>query len=78
MKTETLPLVIERVGGQRKLGELIGVAQQTVSFWVTKNMPLPAEKAVELERVTKGDIPRWMSRPDLWDAPPKRKMLARH
>ena len=77
MKNQSLSLVIEQVGGQRRLGELIGVAQQTVSFWLTTNAKIPAEKAIVLERATKGNIPRWVSRPDLWDAPAHKKTLAR-
>lgn len=77
MKAQNLALVIDQAGGQRRLGELIGVAQQTVSSWLTTHATLPAEKAVELERATKGAIPRWVSRPDLWDAPRRKKSPAR-
>lgn len=77
MKTTSLSQVIDQAGGQRRLGQLIGVAQQTVSFWLTTGAKIPAEKAVELERATKGEIPRWLSRPDLWDAPRRKKPLAR-
>jgi DNA-binding transcriptional regulator YdaS (Cro superfamily) len=60
--------VVEKIGSQARLGELLGKRQSTVSYWAKSG--IPAEDAVELERVTNGDVPRWLSRPDLWDAPP--------
>jgi DNA-binding transcriptional regulator YdaS (Cro superfamily) len=77
MKTSSIPKIIEMVGGQKKLGMLIGVSQQTVSHWLVNEAEIPAEKAVDLEKVTKGQIPRWMSRPDLWDAPRNKRTPAR-
>ena len=77
MNSDILGKIIEQVGNQRLLAELIGVGQQTVSHWLTHDYPVPAEKAVLLEKKTKGEIPRWFTRPDLWDKPSNMKSLAR-
>lgn len=61
--------VIATLGGQSRLAELLGTKQSTVSYWFRCRNAIPAEKAVELERATDGEIPRWMSRPDLWEPP---------
>ena len=59
--------VIEKVGSQSKLADLLGLKQSTVSYWA--KIGVPAERAVELETATGGLVPRWLARPDLWDAP---------
>ena len=67
MSTSPLQTVLSRVGSQARLAELLGTKQSTVSYWAKSGL-MPAEQAVELERVTNGEIPRWIARPDLWDA----------
>jgi DNA-binding transcriptional regulator YdaS (Cro superfamily) len=69
MNDAPIKIVISKLGGQAKLAELLGTKQSTVSYWFRCRNAIPAEKAVELERVTDGEIPRWMSRPDLWEPP---------
>jgi DNA-binding transcriptional regulator YdaS (Cro superfamily) len=59
--------VIEKVGSQNKLGDLIKRSQSTISHWAKSG--IPAEAAIEIERATDGKIPRWMCRPDLWEHP---------
>ena len=59
--------VVETVGSQVELARLLGLAPSTIGYWAKSG--IPAEKAVELEVVTKETVPRWMARPDLWDAP---------
>ena len=59
--------VVEKLGSQARLAELIGKRPSTVAYWA--NTGIPAEAAVALERATDGDIPRWVSRPDLWEVP---------
>jgi DNA-binding transcriptional regulator YdaS (Cro superfamily) len=59
--------VVEKLGSQARLAELIGKRPSTVAYWA--NTGIPAEAAVALERATDGDIPRWVSRPDLWEHP---------
>ena len=73
MKKLSVTQIIDAVGGQRELADLIGVAQQTISYWKVKDMDIPAELAVTLEKGTKGQIPRWKVRPDLWDEPLARR-----
>jgi len=69
MNDAPIKIVISKLGGQSRLAELLGTKQSTVSYWFRCRNAIPAEKAVELERVTNGEIPRWMSRPDLWEPP---------
>jgi DNA-binding transcriptional regulator YdaS (Cro superfamily) len=59
--------VVETVGSQVELARLLGLAPSTIGYWAKSG--IPAEKAVELEVVTKETVPRWMARPDLWGAP---------
>lgn len=55
--------------GQKHLAELMDVTVGMVSHWVTGRVRITAERAVELEEATKGEIPKWGTRPDLWDKP---------
>jgi DNA-binding transcriptional regulator YdaS (Cro superfamily) len=32
-----------------------------------------AERAIAIEQATNGVVPRWITRPDLWDAPSEQK-----
>ena len=73
MRRIDISQIINVVGGQRELAELIGVSQQTISYWKVKDMDIPAEMAVAIEKQTKGLIPRWKMRPDLWDEPSARR-----
>jgi DNA-binding transcriptional regulator YdaS (Cro superfamily) len=61
--------IIKELGSQEKLAELIGIRQSTISYWKNSKKPIPAEMAVVIEKKSKGAIPRWRCRPDLWDAP---------
>lgn len=69
MSNNPLQEVLSIVGTQTRLAELLGTNQSTVSYWARSGL-MPAEQAVELERVTYGAVPRWVARPDLWDAVP--------
>jgi DNA-binding transcriptional regulator YdaS (Cro superfamily) len=69
MKKDPIIQIIAKAGGQARLGELIGVPQSTVSLWKVSGRGIPAERAVQLEKKTKGKFPRWESRPDLWNPP---------
>jgi DNA-binding transcriptional regulator YdaS (Cro superfamily) len=66
-RTAAFQRVVDKIGSQQRLADKIGRKQSTVSHW--KFTGIPAEAAVELERATDGEIPRWMARPDLWEAP---------
>jgi len=53
---------------QEQLGDLIGVKKALVSKWEKGKAPTPL-KAIEIEEATEGKVPRWRTRPDLWEAP---------
>lgn len=69
MNTTPIQAIIAQLGSQTRLAELLGTNQSTVAYWVKETGQIPAEKAVELEEKTGGTIPRWVSRPDLWEGP---------
>lgn len=69
MQDTPISIVVKKVGSQQRLGELLGVGQSVVSYWSRKHGRIPAERAIDLEAATGGEIPRWVSRPDLWEAP---------
>ncbi|RWF02965.1 YdaS family helix-turn-helix protein [Mesorhizobium sp.] len=51
------------VGGEAKLGELLGKSRSHVSTWKLRGM-IPAEMAIPIERVS--GVPRHVLRPDLY------------
>ena len=53
------------VGGQNKLAEALNVTPQAVNKWVKADRA-PAERVIEIERVTNGEITRHELRPDLY------------
>lgn len=55
--------VFEAAGGATELARRLGVRQSVVSNWKSRNR-IPAERVVEVERVT--GIPRELLRPDLY------------
>ena len=59
-----LARAIERQGGQSALARLLGVSQQSVSKWVRRAKPLPAEHVLTVEAAT--GISRHDLRPDLY------------
>lgn len=61
-----LQKAIDQFGGQKPLGEAIGSSQSEVSQWVTGHRPIPAHKAVAIEKATKGDVKRQWLRPQDW------------
>lgn len=64
---KTYEAVIAKVGTQAELARLLGKSPSTVSYW--RKSGIPAEMAVLLEKATKGAVPLWLSRPDLWSRP---------
>lgn len=48
----------EIVGGKSALARLIGVTAPTVQQWVRGDRPVPAARAVQIERVTDGAVTR--------------------
>lgn len=51
-------------GSQSALSRILGVTQATVSNWLSKRQPLPAEHVLTVERAT--GIPRSRLRPDIY------------
>lgn len=62
-ETGRLPMPLEEFGAK------VGVKKSAVSKWEKGQQPSP-RKALKIEAVTDGKIPRWMLRPDLWAPPP--------
>lgn len=67
MSNEALKRAVEVVGSQAKLGEMIGVPQQKISYWLTvaKN-GTAAEFVLAIEGATGGTVTRHELRPDLY------------
>lgn len=51
-------------GSQKKLAIDLGVSEQAISKW--KKRGVPAERVLEIERVTGGAVTRYELRPDLY------------
>ncbi len=57
---------VEIFGSQVALAQRMGVSQAAVSYWLTQAKTVPAERAVQIEAVTEGEVSRKELRPDLW------------
>lgn len=66
MSTLGLERAIEQAGGQAALAKLLGVRQSHVSNWKNRNARVPAERVLQIERVT--GVSRHELRPDLYPA----------
>jgi DNA-binding transcriptional regulator YdaS (Cro superfamily) len=53
------------IGSQSALARLCGVKPQAVQKWVATGRP-PAERVLQIEQVTKGQVTRYELRPDLY------------
>lgn len=61
---------IEIVGNQQKLADAVGVRQQTISKLLRgTRQKVSAEIAAGIHNATNGKVPKWIIRPDLFDAP---------
>ncbi len=56
---------IEVLGTQRKLAEILGVSTQAISKWHRR---IPAERVLDIESATGGEVSRQELRPDLYPA----------
>ena len=68
-KKQQVPAIqraVREFGSQANLAELLGVKPSMVSWWATGNKRVSAERAVQIEAVTKGLVTRKELRPDLW------------
>ncbi len=61
-----LRLAIKKAGTQEALAEKIGVNQQRISWWVTREKPVPGEYVLPIEDAT--GVPRGELREDLYPA----------
>lgn len=59
---------VDSYGTEAKLAEAAGVSQPTINE-AKKTGRVGPRLAIGLEKATKGGIPRWLSRPDLWEQP---------
>ncbi|KZN65275.1 hypothetical protein N473_01515 [Pseudoalteromonas luteoviolacea CPMOR-1] len=65
MSGKALKAAISIAGSQTKLaGQLPGVAQQNISYWLKRGGIVPAEHVIEIEKVT--GVSRAELRPDLF------------
>lgn len=63
--SQAVSRAVEVSGNQADLASLLGVSQQSVSAWVHGRTQVPADKAILIERVTKGVVKLSDVRPDL-------------
>jgi len=52
---------------QDEFGSMIGVTQGAVSQWLAGSIKISAERAVDIEKATKGEVKREEIRPDIFD-----------
>ena len=65
MKTP-LERAVLAVGSQAALAKAIGVKPQHVWNWLNRDSRVPAERVLEIERATEGQVTRHDLRPDLY------------
>lgn len=53
---------IEAAGGRNKLADLLGIRGESISGW----RRVPAERVLDIERLTDGKAARHQMRPDLY------------
>lgn len=71
MSSDIRSLILEAVesyGTEAKLAEAAGVSQPTINE-AKKTGRVGPRLAIGLEKATSGKIPRWLTRPDLWESP---------
>ncbi|WP_041421213.1 transcriptional regulator [Sideroxydans lithotrophicus] len=66
MKTNPIIQAGEAVGGLGVLARILSVSAPTVSQWKSGIRPIPAERCVEIEQATSGQVTRKDLRPDDW------------
>jgi len=75
MTTNPLDTVIEKVGTQQRLAELLGVKSPSIAEW-RKRKRVPAERCIAIETLTSGAVTRYDLRPDVFGPAPKAKRQA--
>jgi DNA-binding transcriptional regulator YdaS (Cro superfamily) len=56
--------------GQKGLADDLGVSPQQVNQWVLGKRPVPANRCLDIERATGGQVTRHDLRPDVFGEPP--------
>ena len=64
MTNEGLKKVLEKAGGQKKLGGIVGESQQTVQYWAKTGKAIPIEFVYLLEQEL--GLSRHIIRPDVF------------
>lgn len=65
MRMTPIQKAIQHAGGVSALAARMGVTYQAIQQW-EKTGRVPAERAIELERATDGEVTRHELRPDLY------------
>lgn len=55
-------------GSQKELAEKIGISPQAIVNWIKSGRPVPAERVLQIESATGGQVTRHELRPDLYPA----------
>jgi DNA-binding transcriptional regulator YdaS (Cro superfamily) len=66
MDRDKLLEAVEWAGGQTQLAKLIGVQQPHIWNWLNRDNKLPLERALAIERATRGKVTVEKLRPDLY------------
>ncbi|MEI7216245.1 helix-turn-helix domain-containing protein [Pectobacterium carotovorum] len=53
------------IGGQASMARLLGVSAPTINQWVNGVRPIPAERCLEIEKITQGKVTCEELRPDV-------------
>lgn len=59
--------IVEHFGSKRKLAEALQVKPQSVQKW---DRQIPAERVLQIERLTDGEVTRFEMRPDIFGPEP--------
>lgn len=65
---DPLERAVEIVGSQSALARILGVGRSRVNNWLNRDLAIPAEFAVPIERATLGKVKRHELRPDVFEA----------
>lgn len=61
---------VELAGSQEKLGDICGVSQPTIWYWLNVLKKTPAEQAPKIETALGGQVTRYQLRPDVFGEAP--------
>ncbi|WP_084624328.1 helix-turn-helix domain-containing protein [Oceanospirillum beijerinckii] len=75
-QSQLVKRAIELVGSQASLASKCGVSQAAVSKWAREVCKVGPIYSVKIEEATKGEISRYLLRPDVFGAPPGQLSLS--